>query len=281
MASFRMPARRRSTGRPALLVLLTAGGVLFAPLAAGADPARPTTSQEAAQLVAARAHDLEVLTEQFNEAREELKAAQEVADVAAEDLAAAEADLAGARDHVRTLARSAWTGDRLAPFQALLSSDSADELLDRVSTLQTIAEHNNGVLSAAQQATEDADLATARAEAATAEARVQVDRVAAKKDDLDAQIAVYQAAYERLTAEEQRAARAAAERTPARRPPPPNPHRTPTVPAGPHPLNPPNPLLPPHLPHPPHPPLPRRLRRPRRPGRQPRSQAGAPPRGRQ
>jgi cell wall-associated NlpC family hydrolase len=207
-----MPAGRRSTGRRALLALLTAGGVVITPLPAAAVPEQPTTSRQAADLVAARAHDLEVLTEQFNEAREQLEATREAADLAAEELVAAEDDLAEARDHVRAVARGAWTGDRLGPLQAILTSESPDELLDRVGTLQTIAEHNNGVLGGAQQATDDADRAKAAAEQLATEAQAQVDRVTAQKRELDAQIAVYQAAYERLTEEEQRASRAAAER---------------------------------------------------------------------
>jgi peptidoglycan DL-endopeptidase CwlO len=212
MASSRTPARRRSTGRRALLALLTAGGVVLTAVPAAAEPERPTTSRQAADLVAARAHDLEVLTERWNEAREELKATREAAALAAEELEAAEADLAEAREHVRAVAVSAWTGNRLGTLQAMLTSESAADLLDRVGTLQTIAEHNNGVLGGAELATADADRARTAAEQLAAEAQAQVDRVTGQKDELDAQIAVYRAAYERLTAEEQRASRAAAER---------------------------------------------------------------------
>jgi cell wall-associated NlpC family hydrolase len=212
MASSRTPARRRAPGRTALLALLTAGGVVLTAVPATADPQRPTTSRQAAQLVAARAHDLEVLTEQFNDSREQLKSTREAAALAAEELAAARAELDEARDHVRAVAIGAWTGDRLGTLRAMLTSKSAAEMLDRVGTLQTIAEHNNGVLGGAQRATEDADRAKATSEQLAAEAQAQVDRVSAKKAELDAEIAVYQAAYERLTEEEQRASRAAAER---------------------------------------------------------------------
>jgi peptidoglycan DL-endopeptidase CwlO len=210
MASSRTPAFRRA--RTALLILTAAGDVTLTPLPAAAEPEQPTTSRQAADLVAARAHDLEVLTEQFNEARERLTATQESSARAAEELAAAQADLTEARDHVRAVARGAWTGDRLGALEAMLTSQSADELLDRVGTLQTIAEHNNGVMGGAEAATDDADQAKAAAEQLAADAQAQVDRVAAQKDDLDAQIAIYQAEYDRLNEEEQRASRAAAER---------------------------------------------------------------------
>ena len=152
-----VPARRRVPGTRALLVAVAAAGLTLAPLPAGAAPAEPTpaTSQEAGELLAARAHDLEVVTEEFNEARELLLAAQRDAVQAAEAVAAAEAALADARGRVREVARSVWTGDRLGSAAAMLTSDSPDELLDRVATLQTIAEHNNGLLGDAV-ATDDA-----------------------------------------------------------------------------------------------------------------------------
>src|SRR4051794_18098976 len=130
MASSRTSARPRTSTRGALLTLVAVGGVLLAPLPAAAEPEQPTTSQRAAELVAARAHDLEVTTEQFNTAREQLQAAQQAAAQAAGQVVAAEADLAQARDHVRAVARGAWTGDRLGALQALMTSSSAEDLLD-------------------------------------------------------------------------------------------------------------------------------------------------------
>jgi cell wall-associated NlpC family hydrolase len=211
MASPLTPARRRNAGRRTLVALVAAGGVVLSPLPAAAEP-QPGTSQEAAHLVAARAHDLEVLTERFNEAREELAATRRAAAGAADDLAAAEAALLRARDQVRVVARSAYTGERLGSLEAMLSSDSPGDLLDRVGILRTIAEHNDGVLADADAATQEADRARAAAERAATDARAQVDRLAAQQDALDRQIATYQAEYERLSAEEQRASRAAAER---------------------------------------------------------------------
>jgi cell wall-associated NlpC family hydrolase len=212
MACSLAPARRRFlTGRRTVVSLVAACGLTLVPFPASAEP-QPATSREAAGLIAARAHDLEVLTEQFNEARERLRATRAAATRAAAELVAARSDLARARDRVRTVARSAYTGDRLGSLQAMLTSDSPDELLDRVGTLQAIADHNSGVLGSAAQATQDADRARAAAQEVARRAQVQVDRVAAQQDDLDRQIAVYQVQYDRLHAAEVRASRAAAER---------------------------------------------------------------------
>jgi peptidoglycan DL-endopeptidase CwlO len=211
MASSLIDAARLPAGRRVLVALVAAGGLILTPIPASAEP-QPTTATEAASLIAARAHDLEVLTERFNAAGEELKAIQEKAAGAAADLTAAVAALAQAREHVREVAYGAYTGGRLGPFEAMLTSDSPDELLDRVGTLQTIAAHNNDALGNADRANHDADRAKAAAEQAAADAQAQVELLAAQKKDLDNQIAAYQAEYERLNAEEQRASRAAAER---------------------------------------------------------------------
>jgi cell wall-associated NlpC family hydrolase len=211
MASSRTPARHLPAARRAVVALGVAGALAVSATPAAAEPA-PATSREAAALVADRARDLEVLTERFNEARERLKATERAADRAADDLEAARAALASARDRVRVVARSAYTGNRLEPLQAMLTSNSPDDLLDRVGTLHAIAEHNDGVLGGAEEATHAADRAQAQAEEVAADAQRQVDRVAAQKKDLDAQIAVFKAAYDRLHAAEERASRAAAER---------------------------------------------------------------------
>jgi len=210
MASTHTPARGR-TGRRALLTLAVAGGVVLAPLPAVAAPGEPTTSAEAATLIAERGHELEVITEEFHAATDALTAQQAAAAEAAAQLQAADAAVAEARDHVREVARSAYTGEQLTSLQAMLTSDSADQVLERMGTLDSIAGHNNDLLADAQEASEAADEAKAAAEESAAEAKTQVDQVAAQQADLNTQIAEYQAEYDRLSAEEQARARELAE----------------------------------------------------------------------
>ncbi|MGY2078952.1 NlpC/P60 family protein [Modestobacter sp. SYSU DS0657] len=213
MASSLNPARRGSTPRRAVVTFFAAGALVATTLLAPAPAAaEPTTSAEAATLVAERAHELEVVTEQFNDARVELETKQAEVDAAVAQVEAAEAALAGARDRVREVARSAYTGDQLSTLQAMLTSESADELMDRVGTLGSIADHNNGILGEAVAADEQATEAQAAAEAAATEAQAQLDRVEQQRTDLNKQIAEYQAMYERLSAAEQAASRAEAER---------------------------------------------------------------------
>ena len=210
MASTHTPGLGR-TGRRALLTLAVAGGVVLAPLPAVAAPGEPTTSAEAAALIAERGHELEVVTEEFHAATDALAAQQQAADQAAAALAAADATVAEARSHVRDVARSAYTGQSLSTLQAMLTSESADQMLERMGTLDSIAGHNNEVLGAAEQASAAADEAKAAAESAAAEAKAQVDEVAEKQATLNAQIADYQAEYDRLSAAEQARARELAE----------------------------------------------------------------------
>src|SRR3954454_25095063 len=113
MASSHRSARSLS-GRRVLLTLVAAGGVVLAPLPALAAPEQATTSQEAAALVAARGHDLEVVTEKVNDAREALNAKQAEAEQARQQVGVAQAAVAAARDQVREVARSAYTGDQLS-----------------------------------------------------------------------------------------------------------------------------------------------------------------------
>jgi cell wall-associated NlpC family hydrolase len=177
-------------------------GVLFSTVPAQAAPA---TSAEAAELVAARGHELEVVTEQFNEARETLTAQQAAAQTAAAQLEQATAALATAQQQVRGIARSAWTGEGLGSFQALMTSDSAEDFVDRMSTLQIVAGHQNGILAEAAGANVAAAQAQAAAVDAATQAQATYDKVAAQQADLQKQVAEYQAVYDQLSAQERQA----------------------------------------------------------------------------
>lgn len=209
MASPLQPARGR-TVRRAALALAGAFGILLATVPASAAPGDPTTAAEAAELVAARGHDLEALSEQFNEAREVLRSQQAAAQAAQVELDRSTAALAQAQESVRGIARSAYTGSGLNSFQALMVSGSADEFVNRMSTLQLVAGHQGELLGVAAQANAAAVSAQAQVQTAMAEAQRQYDAVTAQQADLERQIAEYRTVHERLSDEEQRAVAAAA-----------------------------------------------------------------------
>ena len=204
------PAPPGRTVRRAALAFVGAVGILLATVPASAAPGTPTTAAEAAEMVAARGHDLEAVAERFNEAREVLRAQQEAAEAAQAELDRATAVLAQAQLSVRGIARSAYTGSGLNSFQALMVSDSADEFVNRMSTLQMVAGHQNELLGVAADANQAAAAAQAQVQASVAEAQRQYDAVAGQQADLERQIAEYEAIHDRLSAEEQRAVAAAA-----------------------------------------------------------------------
>jgi cell wall-associated NlpC family hydrolase len=212
MASPLGRARRTSSRRPAparptlvgrgVLALLAVVGTLVVTVPA---QAAPGSSGEAAQLVAARGHELEVITEQFNEARVALEAQQEAARAAVATMEQATAELAAAQQYVRGLARAAWTGEGLGSFQALLTSDSADAFVDRVATLQLVAGHQRDILERAAAASVAAAQAQAAAQHAATEAQEQYDAVAAQQAALQAEVDGYRAAFAQLSAQERQA----------------------------------------------------------------------------
>jgi cell wall-associated NlpC family hydrolase len=205
------PARGRSsflTRRIALGVAALAAVALSAAPAAAAPV--PTTSGDAAALMAARAHDLEKVTEKFDLARDQLAAQQAKAKAAQERFRAAQAALAVARRQVRGIARSAYTSNG-GSFAALLTSRSATDFIDKVTTLETIAGRQNAVLGRVVAVSRTAASAEVAAEHAVAQAKATFSAVAAQQAALQAQVTRYQADFDRLSAQEKRAALAVSE----------------------------------------------------------------------
>src|SRR3954452_7243533 len=216
MARSHRPVRRPLTASRPLLTLAVAGGVVFSPMPAFAAPDDPSTSREAAALVADRSRALEAVSEKVNEARERLDQQKTAARKAAAAVDAAVKELRTAREKVRTVARSAYTGSQLSTLEVMLGAESPKDMLDRVGTLDTIARYNGGVLDDATDAGAQARKARATADAAAEEAAALVRKVSTEQKRLDKQVAAYKADYERLLGEEE-AARAAAARAAAER----------------------------------------------------------------
>ena len=110
-----VPSRPSRRGTVAVRTILAAAAVLGVFCSSVPAQAAPATSADAATLAAAKGHELEAVTEQFNEARETLAAQQATAQAAGATLEQATAALALAQQQVRGIARSAWTGRGSAP----------------------------------------------------------------------------------------------------------------------------------------------------------------------
>jgi len=208
-AARRSPRRMPAAARRVTLALAAVLAVLLSAVPAQAAPSTPKTTADAAELVAARAHELEVISEEFNEARETLAAQTKAAQAAIATLEKAQAALAAAQQQVRGIARAAYTGENVGSFRALMTSSSADDFVSRVATLQKIAGHQNGILGQAATANVAAAQARAVAVTAAADAQAQYDGVAAQQAELEKQIAGYKAIFERLSAQDKAAAVAA------------------------------------------------------------------------
>jgi cell wall-associated NlpC family hydrolase len=195
------PALRR-TGRLRSGLLVGAAAALTVTLLPGTAAADPqvTDPAKAAQLVADASHQLEIVSEQVNEARVVLEKQQAAADQAQQAAADAQAKLDALDGQIRQLARGAYTSDGLTELDVLLSSDSAAEAVHQLGTLDAIAGHTNDVLAEVSAVADEAEEAQSKAAAAEAEAQKSYDAVAAQQKDLEAKIADYQRQYDALTA---------------------------------------------------------------------------------
>jgi cell wall-associated NlpC family hydrolase len=172
------------------------------PGTASAIPGEATDTGQAAQLVADASHQLEVVAEQLNEAKVQLEQQQAAAAGAEQAAADAQAQLDALDGQVRQLARSAYTGEGFSRLDVLLTSDSADQLVHQLGTLDAIAGHTNAQVIQVADVAKAAEHAQAEADEAEAKARKTVEDISAQQQELEGQIADYQRQYDALSAAE-------------------------------------------------------------------------------
>ncbi|TKJ34087.1 hydrolase [Blastococcus sp. CCUG 61487] len=197
----------RTTPRRRIRALLATAAVLAAattgalvPSSAGATPA---TAAEASRLVQEAAQELTVVDEQLHEAELAVAAQQEAARVAAAHAAEAQAALAVFEPQLRAIAKNGYTGKTQSRVAALLTSDSADELVQQMTTLDLIAAHTNAVVSQASAAQVAAEQAQAAADEAAATAEAALRQVQEQRAEVQRRASAYQADFARLSAAEQ------------------------------------------------------------------------------
>jgi cell wall-associated NlpC family hydrolase len=197
-------ARRSGRLRSGLLVGATAAlTVSVLPGTAAAVPGDATDPAQVAQRVADASHELEVVSEKVNEARVALEK-QEAAAADADRVAAeARAQLDALDGQIREVARSAYTDPGLSQFGLLLTSDSAEDFVSQLGTLQAIAGHTNDVVGEVSLVADEARSAQAAADAAEAEAKKALDDISAQQRTLESQMAEYQRQYAALNAPQQ------------------------------------------------------------------------------
>ena len=201
MQSARTTPRRRSRAALALgtVLLAVAAGVL-APSPAGATPG---TAAEASELVRKAAQELTVVDEQLHEAELIVAGQREAAAATAEQAAAAREDMAVYEPQLRAIAKTGYTGKTQSRMAAFLTSESADELVQQITTLDLIAAHTDVVVSDAAKAQRAAKQAQAAADEATATAEAGAQQLREQKAEVEKRAAAYQADFTRLSAAEQ------------------------------------------------------------------------------
>jgi cell wall-associated NlpC family hydrolase len=195
--------RRRSRAALALgAALVATASALFAPTAADAAPG---TAAEASELVRKAAEQLTAVDEQVHEAEIIVANQQQAAADAAAAAATAQTALAAYEPQLRAIAQSGYTGKTQSRFAAFLTSESASELVQQMTTLDVIAEHTNTVVSEVAAAQDAARLAQAAADEAAAVATAGLEQLQAQQAEVQKQVAAYQADFARLSAAEQAA----------------------------------------------------------------------------
>jgi cell wall-associated NlpC family hydrolase len=178
-----------------------AAGVL-APTPAGA---APSTAAEARELVEHSAQQLTAVDEQVHEAEVVVAQRQDAAATAATRAAAAQEALAAFEPQLRAIAQSGYTGKTQSRVAAFLTSESATDLVQQMTTLDLIASHTEAIVAQAAAAQDVAEQAQAEADRAAAEAQAALEELERQKAQLQEQIDAYEADFARLSAAEQAA----------------------------------------------------------------------------
>jgi cell wall-associated NlpC family hydrolase len=198
---------RRTPGRRmravlALSAALVAGATgVLAPVAATAAP--PRTAAEAIAAAEKAANELAAIDEQVHEAELIVAQQQTTAQAAARSAAVAQARLSAYEPQLRAIAQSGYTGKTQSRVAAFLTSDSATELVQQMTTLDMIATHTNSVITevaAAQAAAAEAQAAAAQA---TATAQAGLAELEKQQAEVKKRVADYEQIYARLTADQQ------------------------------------------------------------------------------
>ncbi len=207
----------RNPARALILAAVAATSLTLAPIIGHAEPvtadrpaaqpaAEPTTAAEAQEQVAELNHQLEIVTEQYNDAQILLDDREAEAALATAQLGQVQRDIAELDAQVRQVAQSAYTGDQLAGFTVLMTSASPQEFLDKLNTLDAISAHSNDLATDLGLAQQHAQDLAATAERALAEADAAAADLASKQATIEAGLPVVEALLATLTEQERQVA---------------------------------------------------------------------------
>ena len=201
MQSTRTTTRCRWRAGFALTTALVAVGTGV--LAPGTAAAEPADAAQAATLVQEAAQQLRVIDEHLHEAELTVQAQQEAATAAAQQAAAAREAMKVYEPQLRAIAQSGFRASNRSRVAAFLTSGSAGQLVQQMTTLDVIADRTNGIIAEAAAVQKAAQQAQAAADHATATAQAGLDQLAAQHAEMRKRADDYQADFDRLSAAEQ------------------------------------------------------------------------------
>ena len=199
----------RSTTRRRPRAILAVGAALIATAAGLLSPsvasAEPGTAAEARELVQKAAQELTVIDEQVHQAEVSVAAQQEAAQAAAAEADEAQRALDAYEPQLRAIAQSGYTAENQSRMAAFLTSDSATELVQQMTTLDMIAAHTDEIIAAVATLQDRAEKAQAAADQAAATAQAGLAELEAQQAEVQKRVEDYQADFARLSAAEQAA----------------------------------------------------------------------------
>lgn len=169
----------------AALTLLTALAVAGAPAYANPTPDAAELDRRAAETAA----QLGVVVEQYNTIQENLRATEGQLATVDAALAPVAARLAELRARVGSIASGVYVTSGLGPVDALLSSDSANTLLEQLTMLDYVTRQHNRDIAALQLTTQQYDTQRRTLEALARQQQAQQRELAARKATIEASLA--------------------------------------------------------------------------------------------
>lgn len=164
--------------------------------------ATPKTATEAAQKVAQLGNQLETLSEDVNGAKIRMTKLQAVAAKARGEAQKADRQYATLSGEVAQIVRSTYMAAPFGQFTTLMTSDSPQDFLDQLGTLERMSEQRGKVIGSVLRLKRQLDQARETANTALAEAHHQYVAARTKQSTLNKQIRQYRALYDKLSAQE-------------------------------------------------------------------------------
>jgi peptidoglycan DL-endopeptidase CwlO len=199
----------RTTPRRRSRALLTVGAALVAMAAGALSPsaatAAPGTSAQAGKLVEAAAQQLTLIDEQVQQAQLTVAAQIRAASLARRDAVLAKAALARFEPQMRAIAQSGYAAKTQSRMAAFLTSTSATELVQQMTTLDMIATHTESVIAKVAAAQDAARTAQSTAVRLATRAQQGLDELKAQQATVQKRVDAYKADFARLSAAEQAA----------------------------------------------------------------------------